>query len=232
MGVLPKLEALNLDTNRFVSSGSIQAFFGSQRFRQLRHLSMSNCELERGDLWALGRLTEPAELRSLNLGSTKLSGMAARHLAKSSCLHGLVEFSAGLGRMQDEGLQVVLGCGNLRALRNLDVRLNDLGPAAASSIADWEGATRLTSLNLGNNEIGDEGIKAIAQSPRLSNLNELELRYNEIRDRGVRALVESTTLSRLTKLRLSFRYHDQQLFSDDLQRELFARFGQQVCHFD
>ena len=201
--VFPNLESLDLSENVVFFADAFQEFAGSPRFCRLQNLSMQNCRLERLDVAFLGGLRLPSEMRTLHLDTARLHAESAKNFAKSSLLHGVVELSASLCEMTDQGLIALLFAGDMPLLRTLKVRRNGFTDVAAKAIANWPESNHLTSLELSDNRIGNEGITAIAKSPHLANLNELSVRGNPISDDGVRALIESETLNRITSLQVS-----------------------------
>lgn len=77
------------------------------------------------------------------------------------------------------------------ALSELNISGNDLGPAAAKSLAGSRSLRSLVSLMAWRNRFGDDGIIALAESPLAGALNRVELMNTGLGDRGVAALVRS-----------------------------------------
>jgi uncharacterized protein (TIGR02996 family) len=153
-----------------------------------------------------------------------------RALAQSRLLLRISALDLSECSLYEGGVGILAESPNLRHLRSLAVRGNEIGSQGARLLADSTnlgrchtleldhnlihdggvvalaaspGFSPLTRLYLCANNIGDEGVVAIAASPRMTDLEILNISDNDIGDDGAVALATSPPMARLSRLLLA-----------------------------
>jgi uncharacterized protein (TIGR02996 family) len=225
------IEHAVLGFNVDVGGGSAQALFASPHLDLVRGLIVHRREdlrviIERDpplpalralSYWAgfdqapldaalLERLVEARLFDRVSILSICRGGIDAALLERfllSPRLRALRELDLGDNRLGPTGALLLAAPHRLPDLVALDLGGNALGNAGAAAIALAVGRPRLQCLGIGRNGIGPEGVEAIASSPALAPLEELRLDLNPIGAPGAAALARSTTLRRLRRLDLT-----------------------------
>jgi uncharacterized protein (TIGR02996 family) len=170
--VLPSLTDLTIiaKSSNGLSLRSFRAVFASPKLTQLRRLRVESMRF--GNIVAAG-LADPrfANLEELRLPNVRLDTVGAMALARlpSATLRILDLNHNPLG---DDGLSHLLASPLLRKIEKLDLSACDLTPAAARTLADWEGLQSVRSLDLHGNDIRSEAAEIISESPHARNLTE------------------------------------------------------------
>lgn len=145
-------------------------------------------------------------------GTTPLSSLYTRtfsnQLAKTSAsmtfLEGLSALELSECKLQDAGLQALLGSGRLRRVRRLRLDSNALKKQSVSALLAWDGITDLESLNLSSNKLVDADLQPLLGATQLSALRHLGLAGGLLAGLdGMVSLVNSLALPQLESLDLS-----------------------------
>jgi uncharacterized protein (TIGR02996 family) len=199
---LAGLRRLGLAHNRLVGE-DVRVLAGCPHLTSLTLLNLDRNDIGPSGALALAESPHLAGLNRLLLLGCHIGQEGARALASSACLHRLTELDLQNNSVGDGGVRDLVGAPHLvSGLRQLNLRYNRLGPAAARALAECSHLGNLTSLELMNNDLGDDGAAAIAASPHLAGLTHLELRENRIGDAGAQALAASAHLANLVELDL------------------------------
>jgi hypothetical protein len=138
---------------------------------------------------------EDFDLSDNNLGVVGIAALASGSLPNLRTLHLLRT------RPQEEGVPFLLGAGFFPGLRSLSLGGNNLGPGAATWLANAP-AENLRVLDLRENRLGDRGAISLAESKHLAGLIELDLAESRIADAGAEALADSEHLGGLIYLNM------------------------------
>lgn len=99
-------------------------------------------------------------------------------LAASEQLRSLRRLNLSLSEIGDEGLEKLLGGGNLQ-VESLTLNECAITDAGAVALAGSEAMRHLEKLFISRNEIGDEGAAALARSPHIGEMAVISLGGNE-----------------------------------------------------
>ena len=152
---------------------------GSKLLGQLSELNLRKCDLSPLAIGMLASSPGMAAMREWEIGCCEIDLDAARQIAASPHLRGLMMLS--LNSTDITGYRMPIEPEVLRALL----------------AGDWQ---NLQKLDLTQCEIGDEGARIIAQSPGLANVWELSLDNTGISEEGALAIAASPHLNRLASI--------------------------------
>jgi uncharacterized protein (TIGR02996 family) len=134
------------------------------------------------------------------------NGSLSQLVVECGELHRLRELDLTPGKLRGDDARALAADTKMTSLRLLSLANCKLGPRA---MRDFErhGVEKpaLRNLDLSSNALGDNGAAALARSPILRTLTVLSLGANNIGDAGVLALVASLHLDHLEQLRLGPR---------------------------
>ncbi len=159
------------------------------------------------------------KLSRLHLGNDVM-GSATDEALGTAKLPALTQLLIGSCHLRDTGVETLANGSLMSQLEQLDVTLNELGPASARAIAVCGRTHKLKELNFGCTEIGDEGVIALMASPHFPTLTSLMLSSLSLTDRGADAVLNAKWLSQLKTLFLSYNS-----ISPNKRAELVQRFG-------
>jgi len=113
-------------------------------------------------------------------------------------------YSSGERGIRDEGVIAFS-----EGLKNTDCSLEELSfgncsltDKSAQALAEVDGLSGLTQLDLSTNDIGADGFQAIASSPSFSSLKRLDLQSTRPSEDSLKVLLSSSTLTQLETLNL------------------------------
>jgi uncharacterized protein (TIGR02996 family) len=183
LGGLTGLGVQGLD----LRGGEAEALARLPWLRSIERLRLNEQLLNPAAMTAILSSPYLGKLRELELGGALLVRQDAETLASSPAA-GQIEKLALWGNRLHGGAAALLQDTNLRCLRHLDLRRNQVGDRGACRLAVALGAAGLHFLDLSDNEIGDVGARALAGSPHLDNLKSLILWGNPVGPEGAAAL--------------------------------------------
>lgn len=124
-------------------------------------------------------------------------------LAASEQLRSLRRLNLSWCQIGDEGLETLVGGGNLR-VESLTLNDCQIGDAGVVALAESEAMTHIKRLFLSRNEIGDEGAAALARSPNLRDMVVISIGGNEdLGDEGGRAFADTELAGKLHRLEIT-----------------------------
>jgi uncharacterized protein (TIGR02996 family) len=195
-----QLKKLDLKFNTLGAAG-VQALTSNRLFyRALTHLNLSRCDISTAGARALAHAG--GQLTRLQLNNNALGDDGVQELAESPALAKLTQLHLRRTGLSSAAGTALARTRVLRGLTTLSLGGNRLGSHGARELASSQGLSQLTFLNLEANEIGDVGVRALATSPHLANLNVLFLGVNGLRPWGLRELIMSQNLTNLHTLDL------------------------------
>jgi Leucine-rich repeat (LRR) protein len=151
---------------------------GSSGARQLSSLVLSRCKLGTRGLQALCTGTFDS-LSELDISNNHIGVLGGTALANASFLRRLDVLDLGNNRLEDRGVAAVAAALAPSELKQLNLRANRCGSAAAEALAALS-LPLLEELNLSSNSIGVPGIRALAGSEALPSLARLDVRSNNL----------------------------------------------------
>ena len=154
-----------------------------------------------GDWRAFFAAPEMSAVRSLSFWDGEFTPDAARALAVSTTVGGLVELD--LSR-QPLGAHVMaaVAAAPLRALEKLSVAESDLGDGGVGELFAGKSFQNLRELDLSENGPTDVACRSLAAAADFGRLERLALCQNHVTARGVAALAAAPHLARLRYLNL------------------------------
>lgn len=202
----PNLKSLRMQRVEFGPKGA-EAIAQCEHW-SLAELNLWYCQIRGTGLKAIANSENCASLRSLILGTNRITQSGVKALANSKCVSGLRHLDLSYNPLGPKGVQS-LAEGD--ALRNLisfeypmldderkDLRIED--SKIFFSKVDWP---FLRYLNFSGVPVGANGVKALANSPQLARLRILKLSDTKLRDTGVTSLLTAPGVEGLLQLDLS-----------------------------
>ena len=183
---LSRLRGLDLKGN--VGLGNfIEELVPDDRFRELRMLSLRNCQLWPDICGRFATLTARLpSLKRLDLSGNPISDEGIAHLANAPSLGGLTQLIVRCDEQQDEYA---------------------IHAEGALALANSQPLSGLTELNLAGHSIGNDGMMSLAQSSTLQNLETLDVSFNDIgnddNDGWANAIASSETFHKLRRFSLA-----------------------------
>jgi len=182
---LSRLRGLDLKGN--VGLGNfIEELVPDDRFRELRTLSLRNCQLWPDTCGRFAMLTTRIpSMKRLDLSGNPISDEGLAYLANATSLGGLTELIVRCDEQQDEYA---------------------IHAEGALALANSQPLSGLTELNLAGHSIGNDGLVSIAQSSTMRNLLTLDVSFNDIgnndNDSWTHAIASSEAFQKLRRLSL------------------------------
>jgi uncharacterized protein (TIGR02996 family) len=171
--------------------------------RPLEHLDLPHL-LTDADLGCLARSPLLRSLRSLEVGSPRVTVFGLRHLLRGLPGPGLRRLNLDACQIGDEGAALLARCPALADLRELDLTDAGIGPEGVGRLARSPHFRRLEYLRLCSNRLGVEGVRALTGNGRtLPGLRSLDLGRTYPSRAGLEALFRSGLAPRLEALRLT-----------------------------
>lgn len=187
--ILGQVEVLDLAQNDIGEAGIVA--LSKAKMPQLSELDLSGNTVTSAALQAVAA-SEWGALRVLELGGSYLMGggsgsaEAFAALSEAPALRNLERLGLAGHLCGDEAVSA-LARGSWPHLSQLDLRMNELGDAAAGALAGTQGMESLTFLDLRANRIGDVGAVALSGAD-LERLELLLLDDNRVGDTGAAVL--------------------------------------------
>jgi Ran GTPase-activating protein (RanGAP) involved in mRNA processing and transport len=181
-----------------ISSGGMAHFDVNARLGAIRHLDLSDNEI---DAQAARHLADSpcfAQCEQLAINSNPLTDEGAAALAASSMMRGLRSLSVVGTNMSSTGVATLAH--SARRLAAFNVSGNRLGPAGGAELAAGDQNPAMDSLGIGYCDLGNEGISALVASARFPNLMSLEIPGNTITAAGLSSLANSAVAESLFRL--------------------------------
>ncbi len=197
---LPSLRRLNL-ARTSIGVRTVEELCRTDRLLRCGELRLNDCQGGEDMLAAVARSPYAAHLRLLTASGPICTDTAARALATSPHLKGLVKLFLVAGQIGSDGAEV-LADGSLPHLEELTLRGNPIGNRGALALARFVQARGDPCLDLWNTGVTAEGLAALAESGLLAGRDELWLDYNPIGDAGVSVLAGCRDLAGLRNLLL------------------------------
>jgi hypothetical protein len=193
---LAKLTALSVGGSAYGEAG-VKALTAAPFAPVLAALDLSDSGLDSGAVNALASGSFPA-FKSLDLGGNAFGAEGWQTLAAAPWFARLERFGAGGCGLGDAGAHALASRGPL-ALRELDLRGNEITDAGVIALARSGAFGKLTALRLGHNPFELSGVSALAAAD-LPALEELDLSRVRVGRAGALALAASPHLKKLRRL--------------------------------
>jgi uncharacterized protein (TIGR02996 family) len=185
-------------------SSDAPTLLGAPLLRSLAVLHLDRCRLGDNDLRILAGATPPGRLSSLIVNSNRsgpcITASGTRALATSPLLRQLTELDLSVNQIGPAGVAALADSPQTAGLVSLDLSANHLGDAGVAAIAGSPHLSGVQSLGIGRNGVTDAGVEALLLSPHLTHLSSLDLSENDLSAHAVSALAESPNMSSLTSL--------------------------------
>jgi hypothetical protein len=196
----PRLRRFMISENEL--GGAFAGLFGGPAFGQLGELYVFKCEIGTAEAEAIAHAPATAGLTKLSLPAQPLEPDALTALTAGRYWPNLRELVLWRCDLGIDSAEALAAAGPTR-LRALDLSRNDLGPLAATALANGRILETVEDLNLEWNPLGDQGMEALVRCPHLGNMRRLNLDRCQIGPAGAKALAGCPGLGGLTRLALT-----------------------------
>lgn len=193
---------LEVSPNQKVYLSAVRLLLQSPHLSQLRHLSLSNMQLQDKSLRHVMAQTACRCLETLDVANNLLGRDTVIYLSDYGWAQQLRALNLSSNPMGDVGVRALSRTGRWRRLDTLELSDIRMGAAGMSQLATAPILEQLHTLVLDHNAMYYDGVGALAQSDRLPALTHLSLGGVQPGLAGVRALCRSSFWSQLQVLSL------------------------------
>ncbi len=198
---LTRIEVLDLDGCR-LDADALAALASAPGLSRIVELSVRHNRLGDAATAALGT-ADWRHLERLHLDNVHLGGAGIESLAASPLVARLRTLGLGSNRLTSTDLAALTRSAHLRQLESLTLDGNPLGPGGAVTLGVSGHLFHLSHLDVADCELGDAGLAALAVAPWLVRTRSLTLAGNQAGAAGIQALAASPFLARVERLDLS-----------------------------
>lgn len=195
---------IGLDLSRLMERRALPMLVDSQQTKGLAHLWLDGNGLVDEQVRLLRNSRGLDSLRTLRLGSNRLTAASVAHLTDAPWSSSLTALElANNDRIGPQGAQLIGRAyvfSDIKILHLAGCRIADDG---ALGLAEPRSQWNLEELDLRNNGIGAVGLRAFLRSGTFDSLTRLELAGNPLTSSAVRELVERHGHGPLTRLGLA-----------------------------
>lgn len=189
---LPRLRELRLNDNGRLTADGLTALAESPALSGLELLDVSANDIGPAGVRAVIDSPYLGRLHAVVIHTNRIGDAGAEALAGSELLARMLarEPTLALPRcgIGPAGMRALAGSPHIAAVRELDLKGNNLGDDGTRELAESDGLPNLRRLVLMHNRIRDAGARALAFSPVMAGLDYLDVSSNVIGRAGVDAL--------------------------------------------